>query len=395
MQQHHQGQAWSICISAEELREITERLRWAVANEEHASEGHVLLEVEGSRRTWVTSDGGVTLVMRATGAPPKCDDLSIGSHRVLIHSRILRRVSAENSLLRVINHGTFRELELTTGGLTTRIPEPLDEFPDWRAQFAAADGPQLTLNPQELRDAIIRATNIPLGLEDEPIHTWLNASDGVVRFHTPWVNYFDVEVEIATPTQTIETPPALFDVRRIQCGIHLVDDLCGDINVTLPSTPMAPLRISGSEFDALVLPTDRWIDVRNTLEETLRAVLKSEHVRPDEDGDYLITNQKSCIWTRLNTETSTPIVQIYSVLASGVPKSVDVFQEVNSINCQTRLVKLLWTGETLVAETSFPGSQIDPMHFDFLRRQVQIVAERYEPILGAYFQEHEQPDTLF
>ena len=387
---------WSIRISAEEIQEISQRLRWGLANEELVSFGHVLLECDGPRRTWVASDGSMVLVMRTTGDAPSFGANCALSTDVLVHSRLFRGFEASHAVLRVINHGKYRELELISDQLTTRIVEPAEKFPDWRKMFENVEGPTVRVCPRQLREAAVRAGSAPLGVSnDDPMHTWMHGAEGVLRFHTPWANYLPLEVDVRADSDVPDTPPALVDVRRLHGAIHLVDDVIGEISLTLPSTPLSPLRLKAAEFDAVVMPTDRWIDERTKLEECLAEILSVDEVRPDEDGDYLITDQSVSMWARLNTAGGIASVNVFALVATGVPSSDQLFEEVNSINLGERFAKLVWTGKTLMVEAHVLVSQLNPYHLNYVVQSVSEVADRYQGMLSAFFSEPQQQERLF
>ena len=387
---------WSIRISAEEIQEISHRLRWGLADEELVSFGHVQLECDGHRRTWVASDGSMVLVMRTNGNPPSVGANCALSTKVLVHSRLFRGFDVADAVLKVVSYGKYRELELISDRLTTRIVEPPEKFPNWREMFDNVDGPTVRICPRQFREAAIRAGSTPLGVSnDDPMHTWVHGTEGVIRFHTPWVEYLPTEVDVRADTEVPDTPPALIDVRRLHGAIHLVDDVIGEISLTLPSTPMTPLRLKAAEFDAVVMPTDRWIDDRNKLEGCLSEILSVDEVRPDEDGDYPITDPATSVWARLNTKDGVATAHVFAVVATGVPSSDQLFEEVNSINQGERLAKLVWTGKTLMAEAHVLVSQLNPYHLNYVVRSVSNVADRYQSMLSAFFSDPQQQERLF
>jgi len=388
---------WKLQITEDEIRGINDRLKWAMYGDETSALGHILLEINGIERTWISSNGTVTLSMRTTGALVEGCGGSSALQRVQLHARLFKRIDRSGGVIHVIDWGEYRELEFDSNGLVTRLVEPPERFPDWRQKYAEVDGPTVGVCPNRLRNAIVQAATLPEGvnLEDGPVHTWVHGVNGLLRFHTPWVNYFDTEVDIAANARVPDTPAALLDVHATQCAIHLMDDISGDITVTLPSTPMSPMRLRAAEFDALVLPIDRWIDERNTLTEALCTMLQVDAVQPDEDGDYPITMTDHAVWARLETSRNRPIVQVFSILANGVPKSQELFEELNSINRIERFVRLVWTGSSLGAEASLTMPQVDPFALNYMFREVERVATRYQDILAAYFADPGQTETLF
>jgi len=388
---------WSVRISDNEIREVYERLKWAIAAEELAALGHILLEINGSERTWVTSNGTVTLSMRTSGEPVKSSVGTKPLRRVLIHGRMFNRFELGSGVIEVIDWGKYRELEFHSNGLATRFVESPEVFPDWKRTFTEADGPTVSVCPRRLRDGVIQAATVPVGvnMDDRSCHTWVHGADGALRFRTPWVSYFDTEVDISAHTSVPDTPAALIDLHSLQSAIHLMDEVAGDVTVTLSSSPMSPMRLRAAEFDAVITPTDRWVEERNTLTSALCTILRVDAIQPDEDGDYPITQLHHSIWARLNTSRKQPIVQVFSILANGVPKCQELFEELNSINRIEHFVRLVWTGSSLGAEASLLITQVDAYTLDFMFREVQRVTKRYQEMLAAFFAEPDQTETLF
>jgi len=389
---------WRVHISEEEWRDLVTRLRWAIRHDETAPTGHMLLEVRGAQRTWVAYDGEQLGVLRAEGSacrgPDGEDQLD-----VLVHSRLLRRSQLEDATLIVRGHPGQRELELVTSGMVTRIDEPTGEFPQWRSIVALADGPCVCVDVDTLREAVIVAANPPLGIDsaDEVCHTWLHGTNGVVRMHTPWLDYSDSEVDVESEDVVPDTPPALMEVHRLQTLIHAVEGLPWPVTLSLPATPLSPLRLSTDTVDAVLLPTDRWGRERDRVENALADVVGAESgaIRPDDDGDYPVTVGDDTVWVGLITDRPPTIVRVWSVITTGIDADPRLFEEINAINASDPRVKLVWSRGVMTAEAHLLASQCEPHELNNALDLVHAALVRYRVMLEAFFSPAPPGDALF
>jgi hypothetical protein len=106
------------------------------------------------------------------------------------------------------------------------------------------------------------------------------------------------------------------------------------------------------------MPTDRWGGERRRLEELLCGFLQLESVSTDDDGDYPVaTPEGHDLYVRLHTASEPACVQVFSVLASNVDPSPELFEELNSIAAH---VKVLWARRAVMAEVDLVAGNLDP-----------------------------------
>ena len=110
-------------ISVDEWRMVKEWMHVSLDGNERSPLGHFLLECEGGRRTWVTSDGTQTTVVCTEGPPARGLDSPDDVFSVLVHSRFFRHRLAQDALLKVTEHGWGRMQTLVTGGVEASLAE--------------------------------------------------------------------------------------------------------------------------------------------------------------------------------------------------------------------------------------------------------------------------------
>ena len=375
----------TLYISADEWRDITTWMYASLGFDEHSPSGHFLLECEGSKRTWVTSDGEQTTVVNSSGTTPH--GLSDPTERftVLVNSRFFRHRSPVDSTLRVTTSEGGRRQTLITDEVEMTLPEHPAEFCDWRSILSAVSGESVEVDTGMFREACTAASVVPLGAGSaDAVHAWVSIQDGRVHLESPWIEYPSTVIDVPVLTSAIDTVPVLIDVKRLVSLLEPID--LGRTTLRLPRDPLLPVGLSAGDFEAVLMPTDRWGGERRRLEELLCEFLQLESVSTDDDGDYPVaTPEGHDLYVRLHTASEPVCVQVFSVLASNVDPSPELFEELNSINSSAAHVKVLWAGRAVMAEVDLVAGTLDPAEIANALEVVRHTADRFHGILAAFF----------
>ena len=375
----------SIYISVDEWRDIITWMHASLDRTEQSPYGHFLLECEGSERTWVTSDGAQTTVVRGDGPPLRGLDDPNQRFRVLVNSRFFRRRSPQDATLTVTQVEGSRRQTFVTDGFEMSLPEHPDDFGDWRAVIDAATGAPVDVDTEHLRNACSAASVTPFGIEAaDTVHSWVSIHDGKLRFESPWVDYPSTVIDVPILNHAANTVPTLVEIGRL---IDLLSAIDFDrTTLRLPTDAMLPIGLRAGHFEAVLMPTDRWGGERQLLEELLCRFLGVETIEADEDGDYPISSPEGRdLWVRLVVDANPISVQVFSVLATHVDPHPGLFEELNSINANAAHIKVLWASGAVMAEVDLVAESLDLAELANALQVVRHTAERYHDILSAYF----------
>lgn len=376
---------FSISISAEEWGHIFEWMRASLLADESQVMGHFLLECHGSSRTWVATDGAQLTVLNCDGPAPSGladpDDPVI----VVVNSRFFRAHQPQDVTLVVEESDDRRVLTLRGDGFELTLGEHPDEFPDWRSAIDSVAGQEVRVETSHLLDACNIAGVVPIGAEPPgSVHGWLYGTGGRLKLDTPWARHPNTIVTITTDQSVPDTVPVLMAPRRLATLLMAIHDEV--VVLTLPDTALGPIGVSAGDYRAVLMPVDRWGAERRRLEELLAEFLNVEEVECDDDGDYPIQGPDgSALWVRLHTDARPISAQVFSVLASDVERSPELFEELNSINADAAHVKVIWASGAVMAEVDIVAESLDMAELANALQVVHETADRYRGVLGAFF----------
>jgi len=104
------------------------------------------------------------------------------------------------------------------------------------------------------------------------------------------------------------------------------------------------------------------------LESILSALTESPLAR-DPDGDYVITYAGAKFYARVLGEVH-PVVQIFSVVASGLPAISDLYAYLNVVNSQVHHVRVFHVLDQVLVETELTIDDLSPASFHRVCRHV-------------------------
>jgi hypothetical protein len=376
----------SISISVDEWRDIVTWMHASLDRTEQSPYGHFLLECEGTRRTWVTSDTAQLTVMRCEGPAPRGLADPSEPFSVLVNSRFFRRRNPQDVMLTVTPADDGRQQRFVTDGVEVILPEHPDDFVDWRTVLAGVTGAPVDVDTEHLRDACSAASIVPCGIHNttDPVHAWVFIRDGKLHLETPWVHYPSTTVKVPVLGDAIDTEPSLVDIRRLIDLLSAID--FERTTLRLPAGAMLPIGLRSGDYEAVLAPIDRWGDERRLLEDLLCKFLEVDSVTADVDGDYPVTSPEGHrLWVRLVTDAEPASVQVFSVIANRVETTPDLLEELNSINATAAHIKVLLADGAVMAEVDLVAETLDLPELGNALRVVRHTAERYHDVLSAYF----------
>jgi hypothetical protein len=376
-----------ITIDADEWHEVLRWLPFSLTTSEAIAAGHVLLDCEGTRRAWVVGDDVHTVVLHRSGPAPSGLVAPDQHFHVLVNSRFFRGRRPQDAVLEVESTEGGRVQTLVTDGVrTTLVEHPGGAF-DWRSLVGATRRNSIVVRTDLLAEALSAAAAVPVGVDvSDEVHAWMSVRDGRLRFEAPWVDYPWTVVSCALESSTDDTVSFLVDVRRLKAVTQHLDT--DTTELYLADEPLHPIGLRSGDVDVVVMPADRWCRERRALEELLCEFIRQDHVEPDHDGDYaIVTPEGHPMWVRLNPDAQPFTVQVFSVLASRVPATPALFEELNSINANAAHVKVLWAADAVMAEVDLVLSTMEIATLGNALELVRRATERYHGVLSAFFTE--------
>ena len=127
------------------------------------------------------------------------------------------------------------------------------------------------------------------------------------------------------------------------------------------------------------------IDVlRPFIEKNLAAMLETERVAPDADGEYSFPHGSAEVTLRLLDEPM-PLIQFSAVLVSGMKKKTRVLDAVNETNATELGLRLFRFEDLIIAAWEVPADTLDARQFlDACQRFAQ-AADRLDTALARKF----------
>jgi len=347
--------------------------------------GHFLLEINGSNRSWVTTDSAQLTVIRLEGPSPIGDLDPDGHLTVLVNSRFFRGKTPEDVTLTVTQYEQGRFQSLRGDGFEMSLPEHPGPFPDWKEALNKLIGHRVRVDSRVLLEACYSADVVPRGVEsDDPVSAWIFVESGRLVLEAPWLNYPNTKVFMEAECEVEDSVPVLISPLRLSALLLAIDP--ARVILTLPPDPLGVIGIEYDNYQALLMPIDRWGAQRAKVEELLCEFLGVDSIDPDADGDYGVTTPEgNQLWVRLHTEARPISAQVFSVLASGVECTNELLAEMNSINSSAAYVKVMWADGAVMAETDIVAEVLDMSELANALTVVQETADRYRGVLSSFF----------
>ncbi|CAE7842405.1 unnamed protein product, partial [Symbiodinium sp. KB8] len=371
----------SVYISVDEWRDIVGWMHASLDHTEQSPHGHFLLECCGTERTWVTSDGAQTTVVRGDGPAPRGLPDPNAPFSVLVNFRFFRRRTPQDATLTVTEHDDGRYQTFVTDGVEMTMPEHPAPFGDCRSILDTVTGHSVHGDTAQLREACSAASIVPFGIDEtnDPVHSWMSVHDGCLRLSSPWINYPATTIDVPLVEHAADTVPALIDIGRMIGLLAAID--VERTTLRLPNDPMLPIGLRAGHYEAVLMPVDRWGAERHRLETLLCEFLDVESITADEEGDYPVTTPEGHdMWVRLHTDTDPITIQVFSVLATHVDPNPGLFEELNSINAAAGHVKVIWASSAVMAEVDLVAEALDPAELGNALRVVRRTAEQYRDV---------------
>jgi hypothetical protein len=124
------------------------------------------------------------------------------------------------------------------------------------------------------------------------------------------------------------------------------------------------------------------IDVlRPFIEKNLAAVLETEHVTPDEDGEYSLPHGSAEVTLRL-LDAPMPLLQFSAVLLSGLKKKPRMLDTVNEVNATELGIRVFRFEDLLIAAWEIPADTLDARQFADACRRFADAADRLDTMLA-------------
>jgi hypothetical protein len=136
------------------------------------------------------------------------------------------------------------------------------------------------------------------------------------------------------------------------------------------------------------------IDVlRPFIEKSLAAMLETERVSPDADGEYSFPRGSTDITLRL-FDAPMPLLQFSAVLVSGIKKRVRVLDAVNEINAAELGIRVFKLEDMVLAAWEVPADTLDARQFADACQRFADAADRLDTVLARRFGARTvRPDT--
>jgi hypothetical protein len=124
------------------------------------------------------------------------------------------------------------------------------------------------------------------------------------------------------------------------------------------------------------------IDVlRPFIEKNLAAMLESERVEPDGDGEYTFPHGSAEITLRL-LDAPMPLLQFSAVLVSGIKKKAKVLEAVNEVNGAELGIRVFRFEDLVIAAWEVPADTLDARQFTDACHRFAEAADRLDTMLA-------------
>jgi hypothetical protein len=374
---------FTIAVSADEWRTVSDWLWRSLNPDENAAEGHLILECDGTQRTWMATDGTQLVVYRSEGLPVHGLATSDETLRVAINPRLLRWREPQDGVLVVTGEPGRRVVRLSAGTVEAELPEHPGPFCDWRALTANAVGPRARVDTDQLRDALCAAATPPLATRvSTAAVAEVSLAEGRLSIATPWGSGPESRVRLVVDGNG-QAPTGCYDLRRLRTLLEPV--VLPSVDLLMPGDEHGSLVLKAGDYEAVLAPFDPLADERTHLEDVLRELLNVARPHRDSDGDYPIELSSDVRAYVTLFSDGTPAARIFSVVAAGVGSGDEVDRELNAINSQSAFVKLVRIDDVILARVDLLAGYLDRQQLDIALQSVRQATDRYRTLVAAFF----------
>ena len=124
--------------------------------------------------------------------------------------------------------------------------------------------------------------------------------------------------------------------------------------------------------------------VRAYVESLLERLIGQDHVTADDDGDYPVRYKNALYYVRVVGDGD-PVVQVFSVAVSGIARTPELLEELNTINSTITFARIFWVRDQVLVENELVGEGVEPADFDNACRAVATITDHFGPLLAATF----------
>ena len=172
---------------------------------------------------------------------------------------------------------------------------------------------------------------------------WLPPREGV-RYYREWSSPapFTEVAELATKTfEVLESAPDSFEYEAWNAQQYF----------SITTLPM-PIRYQPVFAGTADMSVDQ---LRVVIRDCLRKITGNQQTEPDERGEFLYKAGSAAFLVRPLSDGEHVRAQVYAPLIWDIGKPPDILEAVNEINLMTRIGRVVWNGEVVIASTEIPA----------------------------------------
>jgi hypothetical protein len=124
--------------------------------------------------------------------------------------------------------------------------------------------------------------------------------------------------------------------------------------------------------------------IRSHVKICLIDIQQSSHILADDDGDFPFRFKSAACYIRVEKDPP-HLVRIFSVAASGVPRSSKLLTELNDLNNSSRTALAYWTNHTVFVEHTLHPAAVNPASLAHSCQSVGIVAADIGELVAAVY----------
>lgn len=136
---------------------------------------------------------------------------------------------------------------------------------------------------------------------------------------------------------------------------------------------------------------------RSHLETLIERLTGVDKALPDADGDYFIPTQSAGFFARVDGDDA-PVIRLFSVIATDVAPSPELFEAVNSMNTKLSFLRAMHVSEQVLIEGEVLALRADLEDFRSICQRVAHASDHFGPQVieqfggKALFDESKSPD---
>lgn len=380
-------------ISADEWRQVLHGVVPFTGDDERTPSGHLLLRGDGTRRSWVGTDGFQLAVLDAGPWTPQV--------RVALPLRTVKAAlelfAADEDPTLVVHTDDEDPADVR---LSVRSARADLSFPAGPAGFedldailtAPLDQPYIDVRvPRRVLHGVVAvARDAPNGVDlDDPDTRlplfWLETTPEQLLVRVDWDELGAATYAVTAAADGHTQMPV--NPRYLAGFLTALDDLGADedIVVELPANRRGPLMLRSGSWLGYLMPIDTTPEShRRRLETELMQLLGVDELVRDEDGDYPIALERGRLYVRLSTEEPAR-VQVFSIVLRDVASTHELLVELNSLNAGVGFARVFWVNDQVLAEVELLAETLDLEELANACATVARVSDELGPLLAASF----------